>query len=148
MSNVQIIVGSVMGTALAVAQFAAQELQQQGHPSRINPQFRPGDLDDADQELTLLCTSNTGMGDLPANIAPLWTHLGTDYPRLANCRYAIINLGDSSYPNFAQAGHNLDFAMRDLGAIPVCDMLIIDAIYDDDPLAAAQNWLNDLGALL
>ncbi len=130
-----------MGTAESVAHYMAQQLTQAGHHVRLNCAFKADDFSQNAEEVTLICTSNTGMGDLPANIAPLFHHLKCDYPPISNCRYAIVNLGDSSYPNFAQAGYTLNEAMQDLGAKPLCEMLVIDAIYDSDPLEPAADWL-------
>lgn len=148
MSTVQIIVGTVTGNALEAAQITADYLTAKGHEVRVNPQFNAGDLHNMEQEFTIICTSNTGMGDLPANIAPLSAHLATDYPKIAGCKYGVINLGDSSYPNFAQAGRTLDEQLLDLGAAPLIDMLIIDAIYDDDLTEALRPWLEKLADCL
>lgn len=137
-----------MGTALEVAQYAHQHLTSRGHKCRLNTNFSAGELAQATQEITLVCTSNTGMGDLPANIAPLLSHLSSDYPNIAGAKFAVINLGDSSYPNFAQAGNTLHEALLDLGATPINQMLVIDAIYDDDPIEPLKTWLPTLEAQL
>lgn len=142
MVAVQIIVGSVMGTALEVAEAVADTLTAQGHQVRVNARFQKGDLQDS-QEVLLVCTSNTGMGDLPMNIVPFYEHLKNDYPVLAGRRYGVINLGDSSYPNFAQAGRTLDEALADLGAVRIGEPLIIDSIFTDDPASDAYEWAND-----
>lgn len=140
MAAIHIIVGSVMGTALEVAQTVQQVLHHAGHQVRTNAGFRKGQLDENPAEITLICTSNTGMGDLPVNIVPFYEHLKNDFPRIAGRRYGVINLGDSSYPNFAQAGKTLDEAMADLGAQRVGEPLVLDAIYVDDPSAEARTW--------
>jgi MioC protein len=140
MAAIHIIVGSVMGTALEVAQAVEQEFRHAGHEVRLNAGFRKGQLDDNPAEVILICTSNTGMGDLPLNIVPFYDHLKNDYPRIAGHRYGIINLGDSSYPNFAQAGKTLDETMADLGAQRIGAPLVLDAIDIDDPITAARTW--------
>lgn len=129
-----------MGTALDVAQALAQALNTAGHETRINPAFQKGQLDESPSEILLICTSNTGMGDLPMNIAPFYEHLKNDFPKIEGRRYGIVNLGDSSYPNFAQAGKTLDEAMADLGAQRVGEPLILDALDIDDPDIAARTW--------
>lgn len=148
MAEVQIIVGSVMGTALEVAQALRQALAEDGHQARANPQFRKGQLEANPGEILLICTSNTGMGDLPMNIVPFYEHLKMDFPRLAGRRYGMVNLGDSSYPNFAQAGKTLDEALADLGARRVGEPLVLDAIYVDDYANAAREWALNWSRLL
>ena len=148
MAEVQIIVGSVMGTALEVAQTLQQSLIDGGHQVHINPQFRKGQLDANPNEILLICTSNTGMGDLPMNIVPFYEHLKCDYPKLAGRRYGLVNLGDSSYPNFAQAGRTLDEAMADLGALLIGEPLVLDAIYVDDYVNEAREWVQNWSRVL
>lgn len=140
MAQIQIIVGSVMGTALEVGEALEDTLAGLGHEVWLNPQFQPGQLTRNPEEVFLLCTSNTGMGDLPANIAPLVVHLSNDYPAISGRRYGLITLGDSSYPNFAQAGQTLDEAMADLGAQRLGEPLVLDAIYVTDPADEATAW--------
>jgi MioC protein len=148
MAEVQIIVGSVMGTALEVAQTLQQFLSACGHGVRVNPQFQKGQLDANPHEILLICTSNTGMGDLPLNIVPFYEHLKNDFPKLAGRRYGLVSLGDSSYPNFAQAGKTLDEAMTDLGARRVGDPLLLDAIYMDNYSDQARDWAQEWSQLL
>jgi MioC protein len=137
-----------MGTALDVAQALAQALNTAGHETRINPAFQKGQLDESPSEILLICTSNTGMGDLPMNIAPFYEHLKNDYPNVAGRRYGVVNLGDSSYPNFAQAGKTLDETLADLGAQRIGEPLILDAIFTSDPTAEALAWADTWSRLL
>lgn len=143
MAAIHIIIGSVMGTAIEVAQAVQQIFSAAGHEVRLNAGFHKGQLDENPSEVILICTSNTGMGDLPLNIVPFYEHLKTDFPKIAGRRYGVINLGDSSYPNFAQAGKTLDEAMADLGAQRIGEPLILDAIYSIDPVAEARAWAED-----
>jgi MioC protein len=137
-----------MGTALEVAQAVQQIFSAAGHDVRVNADFRKGQLDENPAEVILICTSNTGMGDLPLNVVPFYEHLKNDFPRIAGRRYGVINLGDSSYPNFAQAGKTLDEAMADLGAQRIGEPLVLDAIYSDDPAAEACTWAQDWSKLI
>lgn len=148
MAHIQIIVGSVMGTALEVAQALEDTFSGLGHSVWVNAEFQPGQLTQKPEEVILLCTSNTGMGDLPANIVPLWVHLSNDCPDINGRRYGLINLGDSSYPNFAQAGQTLDEAMADLGGQRLGEPLVLDAIYVTDPADEAAAWALQWGQKL
>lgn len=144
MSKVHIVVGTVMGTAAEVARTALQTLEAKGHEVSLTLDYQPGVWQE--NETLLVCTSNTGMGDLPANIEPLLTHLTQNPPRVPGWRYGIINLGDSSYPNFAQAGRTLDEALSDIGALRLGEPLVLDAIlltdtdYPEETRAWITNW--------
>jgi len=144
--NIQIITGSMTGNADRIATQAAELLSAQGHQARINNRFSPQDLDNDD--LLLLCHSNTGAGDLPDNILPLYLHLARDFPRIAGRRYGVINLGDSSYTSFNEAGVLLDAAMQDLGAVKLGESLVFDASEDEDTDAQLRDWIATFSSLI
>ena len=141
MAKVIIFVGTVMGTAQGVAEAISRQLVEHGHNCRVEMAPRALDLTDNKDALWLFCTSNTGAGDLPDNIEPLYLQLTSEYPPIANQHYRMIILGDSCYPTFAEAGHRLDAALADVGAIRDGDALVIDAMDDEDPQAQGLTWL-------
>lgn len=143
MSTIHIIVGSVMGTATHMAQTIQSELQHHGLSTRLDLAFTPQESALAQDEVLIVCTSNTGMGDLPENIRPFHTYLSNSYPAIAGKPFAIINLGDSSYPNFAQAGQTIYDALCDLGATPFGDTLVMDALSDENYDDAAKSWVQN-----
>ena len=144
--NIQIIVGSVTGNADELADKVRILLQDYGHDIRINRTFTPTDL--AGDDFLILCHSNTGAGDLPDNILPLYLHLTRDYPRIAGRRYAVINLGDSSYATFNEAGRMLDAAFEDLGAVKCGESLVFDASEDEKITQRLTDWITALNPLL
>lgn len=137
-----------MGTALSVAQKLEQELVSNGHEVELIQDFRAGQLSENAEDVLLICTSNTGMGDLPANIQGFYQHLTSDFPAIHNRRFGSVTLGDSSYPNFAQAGTTLTDALVDLGCVQLGDALILDAIETDTPEEDAAAWLKSWMQLL
>lgn len=142
MASIQILVGSVYGGAEQVAEVAAERLRQLGHEVTLNTYARPQDLVRDNNEILLLCHSNTGAGELPDNIEPVYLHLTHDYPRIAGKRYGVINLADSSYNTFNEAGVMLDAAFADLGAIRIGEPLVLDACSGDNPEALTLEWVN------
>lgn len=146
--NIPIFVGTVMGTSLNVAETISKHLQNEHHTTHLIAQFEPSEYSLENCDLALVCTSNTGMGDLPANIQPLYRHLTTDLPRIAGLTFAIISLGDSSYPNFAQAGQTLEHAFLDLGAKRIGEHKILDALLVEDYQVEALTWAQQLSQLL
>lgn len=148
MASIQILIGSVYGAAEQVAEIAAEKLREHGHQVTLNTYAREQDLlRDAD-EILLLCHSNTGSGELPDNILPIYLHLMRDYPRIAGKRYGVINLADSSYSTFNEAGRMLDAAFADLGAVRIGEPLVIDACVGDDADAMTREWVNEWTKLL
>lgn len=141
MAKIHILVGSVMGTAETVAATLDKELRSLGHSSRINFNPDASELLADEEEVLLICTSNTGNGDLPDNIQPLYLALVRDYPRIAGRRYGVVNLGDSSYTSFNEGGRALDAAFEDLGARRLGEPLVLDASEGEDPEALARAWV-------
>jgi flavodoxin len=148
MSKIQIMVGSVFGGAEQVAELAAESLRNLGHEVNVNTYARPQDLTQNSEEVILLCHSNTGAGELPDNIQPLYLHLTRDYPRIAGRRYGVINLGDSSYSTFNEAGQMLDAAFADLGAQRIGEPLVLDACSGDDMATLTREWVGNWAGLL
>jgi MioC protein len=136
MLTISLLVGSVTGTARAAAAAMAARISEQG----INPVI----IDDGgmpqEKGPWLICTSTTGSGDIPENIWPFYQRLnqGLYLPEQA---FAVLALGDSAYPNFAQAGRDIYNTLIDCAAIPLADIYCIDAIYENNPTACAVEWL-------
>lgn len=143
MASIQIIIGSVYGRSEQVAEFTAEELRKLGHDVSLNSYVRPEDLVRNSEEVLLLCHSNTGVGELPDNIQPIYLHLTRDYPRIAGKRYGVINLADSSYSSFNEAGQMLDAAFSDLGAQRIGEPLVIDACSSESPEDLVRAWMSD-----
>ncbi len=148
MSQIQILVGSVTGNAERIAELASEVLEREGHQVSINDYAQVEDLVRSPEEVLLICTSNTGAGDLPDNLQPLYVQMTREFPAIAGRRYGVINLGDSSYTTFGEAGRAIDEAFADLGAQRIGEPLVLDACSGDDPEEAAQQWLTGWSAQL
>lgn len=143
MAQILILVGSVRGGAEQVAEIAAEKLRELKHCVSINTYASAEDLIRNSEEILLLCHSNTGAGDLPDNILPIYLHLTREYPRLVGKRYGVINLADSSYSTFNEAGRMLDAAFADVGAVRIGEPLVLDACSGDDPQSLTLEWIEN-----
>jgi len=148
MAKIQIMVGSVNGTAWQSANAVARVLNHQGHEVRVNDEPLAQDLLEDQDEALLVCCSTTGEGELPRNIYPLFLALDDGAVDLHDRHYGVIALGDSGYPHFAQAGFMLENALYMAGARRVGDICTLDAKKIlNHPLEAAQ-WANEWGQAL
>ena len=148
MAKIQIIVGTVNGTAWQSAHAVARVLNHLGHDARVNDEPRSKDLQSDQDEVLLVCCSTTGDGELPRNIYPVYLALDDQRVDLKGRFYVGIALGDSRYPYFAQAGYIMENALYEAGGKRIGHMFILDAKKDNNqPLAAAQwasQWVTNI----
>ncbi|WGE89375.1 assimilatory sulfite reductase (NADPH) flavoprotein subunit [Actinobacillus arthritidis] len=95
----------------------------------------------ADEKLVLLVTSTQGEGEAPEEGVLLLKLInGKKAPKLDRLQFAVLGLGDSSYPNFCQAGKDFDRRFEELGGSRLFDR--VDA--DLDFQATADQWINEI----
>lgn len=114
---VTIISASQTGNAKGVAAKLAARLQAEGIQAQL---FSAKDYKakNIGEEKTLIIVSSTqGEGEAPEEAMVLYKFLhGKKAPKLDRLQFAVLGLGDSSYPNFCQAGKDFDAQLAQLGA--------------------------------
>lgn len=145
-----ILVGTMTNTAEYVAQ--AIELDSSDLIERIEVRMMddldPGVFDEKDA-LYVICSSTYGTGDVPDNAQAFYASLDAQPRFLGHVRYGVIALGDSlQYPQtFANGGRRFDERLRDLGAVRLGDVLVLDASSDDNPETVGAAWCREWLAL-
>lgn len=90
------------------------------------------------EDIVLLVTSTQGEGEPPEEALPLYKFVfGKKTPDLGKLSFAVLGLGDSSYPNFCQAGKDFDAKFAELGARRLNDLGICDLEFQN----AADAWV-------
>ena len=85
-----------------------------------------------------MVTSTQGEGEPPEEALPLYKFIyGKKKPDLSKLTFAVLGLGDSSYPNFCQAGKDFDAKFAELGAGRLNDLGICDLEFQ----ANADAWV-------
>ncbi len=97
MSCIQLIVGSVGGTAECASEALEMALQAHGRQVSMLIDPTPQHVRQPGAALTLIVTSTDDNGQLPRALRPLWRHLVTRSPALHKLQYAVAVLGDSQY---------------------------------------------------
>jgi len=93
----------------------------------------------AKEDIVVIATSTQGDGEPPEEGVPLHSFLfGKKAPKLEGLSFAVIGLGDSSYPHFCQAGVDFDTKLAELGGERILER--VDA--DVDFSAIADNWID------
>lgn len=150
MSVIYLAVGSVTGTATAVAMALQTQMEQQGHVVVLDQAPSVAALNASACDALLICTSTTGRGDLPANILPFYAELEEQFPLQNGRPFGVISLGDSSYDDtFCGAGQLFEERLLELQGQQRVPRVTIDATEtvtpDDDALFWLEEWLSLLG---
>ena len=111
--DIWIAYGTETGTARQLAQETRKKLRKSGFTADIIPLNRLATVEPPDRAL-LMVVSTTGAGDPPK------TAIGWDAepisPNLAQCPFAVLALGDRSYPQFCAFGLSVTHRMQEAGA--------------------------------
>lgn len=97
------------------------------------------------EQILLLVTSTQGDGEPPEEALNLHRFLfGKKAPLLTGVEFAVLGLGDSSYPNFCQAGKDFDQRLAELGASRLQPLTECDLDYQ----ATADAWIEQIAHYL
>ena len=136
--RVLVLSASQTGNARSVAESLHAKLQAAGVEARLS---NAGDFKSKtlpDEDIVLLVTSTQGEGEPPEEALPLYKFIyGKKKPDLSKLTFAVLGLGDSSYPNFCQAGKDFDAKFAELGAGCLNDLGICDLEFQ----ANADAWV-------
>ncbi|WP_269522357.1 diflavin oxidoreductase [Coraliomargarita parva] len=142
---VTILFGSQTGTAEGVSKKAAKALKAANCDPKV---VDMGDcsIDDLKSiENLLLITSTYGEGEPPDNAMSLFGALMAEgAPTLEGLNFAVLGLGDSSYPDFCKCSKDLDARLEALGAKRVAATVECDG----DPDEPYAEWIAEVQAAL
>ncbi|XP_017690208.1 PREDICTED: NADPH-dependent diflavin oxidoreductase 1 isoform X1 [Lepidothrix coronata] len=139
-----VLFGSQTGTAQDMAERIGREA------TRRHLQCRVEALDSCDlanlihEPLVVFVCATTGQGDPPDNMKMFWRFLfRKNLPPGSLCQldYAVLGLGDSSYPKFNFVAKKLHKRVLQLGGNPLLPVALGDDQHDLGPDAVVDPWL-------
>src|SRR5271163_297767 len=145
-AELRILVGTMTGTAEAVAKDIQDVLGKAGHRSEIvlmdGRHDRVFEKNAATCDAYLICSSTYGSGDVPDNAQALFSSLETLRPDLHGIVYGLIALGDRTYgQTFCQGGLRFDKLLGELGAQRAGEVLLHDASAGTMAEDVASEWI-------
>lgn len=136
---IHIITGSTLGGAEYVGDHLSDLLVEKGLKTTIHNQPKLHEI--KQQGIWLIITSTHGAGDYPDNIQPFIQALQMTPPKMAEVKFAVIAIGDSSYDTFCAAGKHAHELLEDIGGTPIGDCFTIDILAHSVPEDAIEEWL-------
>lgn len=112
-----IVYGSQTGNARHVAQQVLADTEAAGLPARLLRADAYPVRELKTERHLVIVISTQGDGDPPDDARDFFEHItGKRAPKLEQLQYAVLGLGDSSYPRFNAVGEALDERLAELGA--------------------------------
>lgn len=143
--QVLILSGSQTGNARRIAEQLHEQLQD------LHANLRLENLGDykarqlAEEDIVLVVCSTQGEGDYPEEAISFAKFLfGKRAPDLSQLSFAVLALGDSSYPLYCEAGKQLDQRLAELGATRLFERIDCDLSYE----AEAAQWRQNIRGVL
>ncbi|MCU0759015.1 MAG: assimilatory sulfite reductase (NADPH) flavoprotein subunit [Steroidobacteraceae bacterium] len=148
-----ILYASQTGNSRRVAERLARAAESSGLAVRLvgAADYAPREL--AGERLLFVATSTQGDGDPPDDARALFEFvLGKRAPRLERLGFAVLALGDSSYPRYCETGRQLDARLEALGARRLAPLQECDLDFEapasawvDRALSLVREQLADIG---
>ncbi|OGS71055.1 MAG: hypothetical protein A3G95_09520 [Flavobacteria bacterium RIFCSPLOWO2_12_FULL_31_7] len=92
------------------------------------------------ENVVLFVMSTQGEGEFPQNAVPFYEKLKASNASLNQLSYAVLGLGDASYPLFCNAGILLDEVLKEKGAKQLLPLVKADVDFAE----TVANWETDL----
>ena len=143
--KITVLSASQTGNARRVAEQLLVQLQEASLDAQL---VAAGDYkakNIASEDILLIVASTQGEGEPAEEAVSLHKFLhGKKAPQLAQLSYAVLALGDTSYPNYCQAGKDFDAALEKLGATRLAERVDCDLDFQ----AASEAWRTQVAGVV
>jgi len=137
---ISVLYGTETGNSKKLSTKLATALKSKQHKVTITAldQYVLSNLEK--EKLVYIIMSTHGDGEPPLAAKKFYDYLHASEHDLQNLKYAVLALGDSSYPLFCKAGEDIDTRLQALGAKQVLTLEKVDT----DFYAASETWISNV----
>lgn len=138
--TITVLYGTETGNSKKIASKLASVLKSKQHKITLKAldQYSVDNL--SKESLAFIIMSTHGDGEPPAAAKKFYEQLHAKQYDLTNLKYAVLALGDSSYPLFCKAGKDVDEKLQQNGATPILKLEKSDL----DIYGVSDAWINNL----
>ncbi|HVX25720.1 MAG TPA: flavodoxin domain-containing protein [Parafilimonas sp.] len=138
--TISVLYGTETGNSKKVSAKLATALKSKQHKVTISAldQYAVANLEK--ESLVFIVMSTHGDGEPPEAARKFYNALHEKSLNLENLKYAVLALGDSSYPLFCKAGEDVYAHLQTLNAQPILPLEKADA----DFYAASEVWITNV----
>ncbi|MBS1495680.1 MAG: flavodoxin domain-containing protein [Bacteroidetes bacterium] len=132
--------GTETGNSKKLATGLAAKAKQKGIQARLVSldQYRLPDLHKEEYFITVISTQ--GEGEPPVAAQKFYNHIHNNGFKIPEMKYAVLALGDTSYPMFCKTGEDVDIQLENIGAKRIAPMIKCDLDYEKP----AEQWFDQL----
>lgn len=141
--------GTDTGNAKGIATRLADAAKAKGYNVSLTrlDEVKPRSI--AKTKLLIVVIATHGEGEPPEDSESFYQFIMSDRaPKLADLKYAVFGLGDSSYPDFCQTGRELDDRFASLGASRLLDRVDSDVDFETHEDAWSEQALEVVKPLM
>ena len=136
--------GTETGNAKKLATTLAAKAKKDGFQIKLVSldQYKLTDLQKEERFFVVISTQ--GEGEPPVGAKKFYDYLFTESLSLPNLKYAVLGLGDTSYPLYCKTGEDVDGQLQKLGGNRLLPLQKCDVDYDEDASAWFEKVLYTL----
>jgi sulfite reductase (NADPH) flavoprotein alpha-component len=139
-NKITIAYGTETGNSKKLATDFAAKAKKKGINAKVVglEQYRLTDLPKEEYFFTVISTQ--GDGEPPASAKKFYDHIHKGGMQLAQLKYSVLALGDTSYPLFCKAGEDVDQQLQNMGGQRIVSLQKCDTDYETE----AGNWFDQV----
>ena len=138
--KITIAYGTETGNSKKLATEFASKAKKNAVPVKLVSldQYRLADFTKEEYFITVISTQ--GEGEPPIAAQKFYDHIHNNGFKIPQLKYAVLALGDTSYPMFCKTGEDIDTQFQQLGGNRIAPLQKCDLDYEEE----AHRWFDDV----